>query len=322
MNKVLFLTTVLFFAATPPAVSFSQVLIQDVDQTLGQDVDQSFGQGLSEDFDQDLSKDLSQGLSQDLNQEIDQGVGQGVGQNTDRDLGFSHGSVFKQIEFDSADGLKITADLYMAYDDKSKPFIVLCHQAGWSRGEYREIAPKLNNLGFNCMAIDQRSGGKVDQIINETAARAKKAGKSVTFVDAEPDIVAAAKYAKENFAEGKLLLWGSSYSSALVLRIAGEHTELVDGTLSFSPGEYFARLGKPRDWIASSAKKVQCPVFITSAKDEAGKWKPIFEAITVAGKTSFVPTTKGNHGSRALWDQFKDSGDYWKATKIFLKRFL
>ena len=314
MNKVLFLITVLFFAATSQAVSFSQVLIQDVDQSLTQDVDQSFGQGLSQDFDEDLS----QGLSQDLSQDIDQGVGQ----NSDRDLGFSQGAVFEQIEFDSADGLKITADLYMGYDDKSKPFIVLCHQAGWSRGEYREIAPKLNNLGFNCMAIDQRSGGKVDQIINETAARAKKAEKSVTFVDAEPDIIAAAQYAKENFAEGKLLLWGSSYSSALVLRIAGEHTELVDGTLSFSPGEYFARLGKPRDWIASSAKKVKCPIFITSAKDEAGKWKPIFEAITVAGKTKFVPTTKGNHGSRALWDQFKDSGDYWKATKIFLKRFL
>jgi len=55
-------------------------------------------------------------------------------------------SEFKQIEIDSLDGLKITADLYMKSSDKAQPFIVLCHQAGWSRGEYREIAPKLNAI--------------------------------------------------------------------------------------------------------------------------------------------------------------------------------
>ena len=34
------------------------------------------------------------------------------------------------------------ADLYIAHD-ASAPFILLFHQAGWSRGEYLEIAPKL-----------------------------------------------------------------------------------------------------------------------------------------------------------------------------------
>ena len=57
----------------------------------------------------------------------------------------------KKIEFSSEDGLKITADLYMVHSEE-KPFIVLFHQAGWSRGEYLEIAPKLNKIGFNCMA--------------------------------------------------------------------------------------------------------------------------------------------------------------------------
>ena len=37
-------------------------------------------------------------------------------------------------------------------------FIVMFHQAGWSRGEYREIAPKLVAKGYRVLAVDQRAG--------------------------------------------------------------------------------------------------------------------------------------------------------------------
>lgn len=228
---------------------------------------------------------------------------------------------FQQIGFDSEDGLEITADIYWKHDDKSKPFIVLCHQAGWSRGEYREIAPKLNEMGFNCMAIDQRSGGEINGVANKTVQRAEKSKKATGYVDAEQDMIAALKYAKKNHADGKLILWGSSYSSALAIRIAGEHPELVDGTLAFAPGEYFRRFGKPADWIATSAKKIETPIFITSAKKEAGGWNSIFEAVGGDKKVKFVPQTAGNHGSKALWEKFDDNGAYWKATGSFLKNF-
>ena len=228
---------------------------------------------------------------------------------------------FKQISFASGDGLELTADLYWKHDDKSKPFIVLCHQAGWSRGEYREIAPKLNDLGFNCMAIDQRSGGTVKGVANETAGRAKAAEKPVTFVDAEQDMIAAVNYARENYAEGKLILWGSSYSSALSLRIAGEHQEKIDGVLAFAPGEYFIRFDKPANWIQVSAAKIQDPAFITSAKKEYKGWRAIFDSIEAEGSVKFVPKTAGNHGSRALWKQFDDSEQYWTAVKGFLSKF-
>lgn len=80
-------------------------------------------------------------------------------------------STKETISFPSKDGLEITADVYFT-GDKSKPWILLCHQARWSRGEYNEIAPKLNALGFNCLATDQRSGKEVNGVTNETAARA------------------------------------------------------------------------------------------------------------------------------------------------------
>ena len=234
---------------------------------------------------------------------------------------FGQEPVRKNIVFNASDGMVLTADLYMKFDDKTKPFILLCHQAGWSRGEYREIAPKLNEIGFNCMALDQRSGGKINNVVNETYQRAKAERKGTDYPDAEVDIVSALKYAKENFAEGKIVLWGSSYSSALALRIAGEHPELMDGVLSFAPGEYFARFGKPSDWISTSVKKAKCPIFITSAKNEYKNWKSIYDAITADGKSKFLPETKGNHGSRALWEQFDDHQDYWNATNGFLKQF-
>jgi len=36
-------------------------------------------------------------------------------------------------------------------------------------------------------------------------------------------------------------------------------------------------------------------------------------------KQFFLPETKGNHGSRALWEKFSDNGSYWNAVKDFLK---
>ena len=78
------------------------------------------------------------------------------------------------ITFPSNDGLEISADVYIADPNKDTAFIVLFHQAGWSRGEYLEIAPKLNALGFNVMAVDQRSGGAINDVNNESTQRAEE----------------------------------------------------------------------------------------------------------------------------------------------------
>jgi len=224
-------------------------------------------------------------------------------------LGTSSAKAIEFISFNSKDGLKVTADLYLT-DNPLNPFIILFHQAGWSRGEYTEIAPKLNALGYNCMAVDQRSGEKVNNIINETARRATEKSLSSNYPDALPDMLAAIEYVKANFKMKKLILWGSSYSSALVLKIAGDYPDIADATLSFAPGEYFERFGQPEDWITQSAKNIKIPVFITSAKNEHVYWKNIFDAIPTTTKQSFIPTTEGNHGSRALWEQFEDHQAY------------
>jgi pimeloyl-ACP methyl ester carboxylesterase len=223
----------------------------------------------------------------------------------------------KTINFETDDSVTVTADLYLLHD-KDAPFILFFHQAGWSRGEYIEIAPWVNNLGFNAMAVDQRSGGEVNNIKNRTKKDAANKGKSTKYLDALHDMMAAVYYGRAHFPDAKLIIWGSSYSSALVLKIAGEHPYLISGVLAFSPAEYFVRFGKPDDYITQSAKKIQLPVFISSARNEADRWMPIFESIPSKFKTGFIPEGKGNHGSRALWKEKSDHEEYRKAVKEFL----
>ncbi len=228
-------------------------------------------------------------------------------------------SSFETITFDSKDGVKITADVYMVHP-KTAPFIILFHQARSSRGEYREIAPKLNELGFNVMAIDQRSGYGMFGIENETFKRVEVKDDYPTYLDALPDMEAGIAYAKKHYAQGKIILWGSSYSASLVLKMAGDDPGIADGVLAFSPGEYFT-------WVSSSliteaAKNITVPVFITSDKNEKNRWNSIYEAIPSTKKIHFLPQAQGSHGSSALWKSTPGNEEYWQAAKQFLNQFL
>ncbi len=224
----------------------------------------------------------------------------------------------KQLQFAAADKVPITADLYAPHP-ATAPFVILFHQAGYSRGEYRTVAPRLNALGWNALAIDARSGRATEGVGNATAFAACKLGKGGNYLDAIADLEAAVTYAHEHLAKGKLVIWGSSYSAGLVLAIGAKLR--VDGILAFSPGEYFAKLGKSKTWVADGARKLKVPTFITSARDEASNWAPIAKAITAVKPMTFVPKTAGRHGSSALWPTQSDADAYWKATTAFLRQF-
>ena len=218
------------------------------------------------------------------------------------------------VTFPTTDNLTVTADLYWT-GDATKPFIILFHQARYSRGEYLEIAPKLNALGYNCLAVDQRSGNAANGVTNETAKAAKAAGLSTNYPDAYADLEAALSYVVSTYAPEKLLVWGSSYSSSLVLILASEHPDEISAALSFSPGEYFKLDDK---MVAEYAKNITQPVFITSAKSEEKDWRPIADQITSAGSTFFVPQASGMHGSSTLNDNVSGHEEYWSAVESFL----
>ena len=226
---------------------------------------------------------------------------------------------FESVDFPTAGGIQGRADVYEA-QDKSATLILLFHQAGWSRGEYREIAPKLVKAGYRVMAVDQRSGGKVNGVQNETHRRATRMGLARGYVDAYVDMEAALSYARKELAAQRVIVWGSSYSASLVFRMAAEHPNEVTAVMAFAPGEYFKKEG--RDYVQSFAKRVKQPVFVTSAKKEREQVLPIFNASSAEKKILFTPASKGQHGSRALWNEWSDSDVYWTAVNGFLTEYV
>ena len=225
------------------------------------------------------------------------------------------------ISFPSLDGLEITADTYISQEAGKTPMVIMFHQAHWSRGEYREAGPRFNEMGYNAIAVDLRSGNEVLGIVNQTALRAREKRKKTRYIDAMQDVRAALAYARSRYHPTRLLAIGSSYSAGLLLKAAGEYPGLVDGIILFSPGEYFTDEGMPHDWVSQSARKITIPVFITSARQEKSAWAEIYHAINTKSKFSYIPITNGQHGSRSLWSRFEDNEGYWRVIDTFLKSF-
>ena len=217
----------------------------------------------------------------------------------------------QKITFLSSDGLQITADQYG--QDAGNPYIILFHQANYSRGEYKETAPKLQKLGYNCLAVDLRSGKEVNYVQNETAAAAREKNLPTEYLDAEKDMIAAIEYVKK-ISKERIILLGSSYSASLVLRI-GKNDPFVSAIIAFSPGEYFPNLN-----LKNEIAKLNKPIFIGSTVSERPYIKEMLSGINDALITWFVPSkSKGVHGSRALWAASPESKDCWMQLLFFFK---
>ena len=226
---------------------------------------------------------------------------------------FNYSFAAEIVTFETSDKVTVTGDLYLVADENA-PFIILFHQAFYSRGEYLEIAPKLNAMGYNTLAIDQRFGNKVNGIANATLADAKAKRLARKHRDSYPDLEAALDYVKLNHTPQQLIVWGSSYSASLSLVLAAKHKE-IDAVLTFSPGEYFKFEGKKfSEW----AKEIESPVFITSSKKETKKRAEIFAQLSNNKSVQFKPDFAGFHGSKALWGKSAGNEEYWLQVTTFL----
>jgi dienelactone hydrolase len=232
-------------------------------------------------------------------------------------LAVSAGARAEEITLIAADGVKVFGTLSRA-EAKSPPLILLFHMAGSNRAEYAPIVPKLTAAGYTVLAIDQRSGGSNFGAKNKTV---DTLGRSTSYSDALKDLEAALAWAKPNAVGAPVIVWGSSYSAALVFLLAAGHPKDVAGVLSFSPGEYLGGSSQ----VQTAAAKVTVPVFITQAKDggEVSAAKSILTAVAATEKSQFVSKAGGVHGSSSLRDDANKSGaaDYWTAVNAFLARF-
>jgi alpha-beta hydrolase superfamily lysophospholipase len=193
--------------------------------------------------------------------------------------------------------------------------ILLFHQASSSADEYDPIAPRLVEMGYATLAIDQRSGGSLYGK-NRTVA---ELGRSESYLAAERDLDAATAWAQKTYPKLPIILWGSSYSASLVFVTAANRRGEIARVLAFSPGEYFE--GKLE--VAKVARRVTAPIFVDSAadKEEIEGAKAILAASPSTVKIQYVPK-HGVHGSSTLRKD-KDPDGYdenWQAVEAFLRR--
>ena len=218
----------------------------------------------------------------------------------------------RRVSFLASDGLAVTADLYVI--DTGAPYIILLHQENSSRGEFREIAPRLQRLGFNCLAIDLRSGRESNFVQNETAALARNNNVPASFLDCEKDILAAINYLSNTAFRNRFIIFGSSFSASLAMKVANQNWRIA-AVVAFSPGEYF-RPVSAKDWFQDFDQ----PLFVTSTKREQPFVSELIKDIPAHLVTKFYPEGDGVKGAPALWSENSESSNNWFSLMLFLNK--
>ena len=205
----------------------------------------------------------------------------------------------------TTDGVSIYGEPYFGELGKRAPLVLLFHQGGSNgRGEYAPIAQWLNELGFRAIAWDQRAGGALFGNDNRTLAGLPDNAPS-DYCDAYADLEAALAFVINEELADRVVVWGSSYSGALVFQLAAKEPEHVAGVIAFSPAS-----GGPlkecraRRWVGV----INAPMFAlrpyTEMERESSKEQQ--EILTDAGVKFFV-VKNGVHGSSMLLDERTES---------------
>jgi pimeloyl-ACP methyl ester carboxylesterase len=216
------------------------------------------------------------------------------------------------LKLKADDGLEVVADKYFVSD--TLPWILMFHQAGSSRGEFREIAPKLIMLGYNGLAVDLRVGKEINFINNQTALAAQTDGYPRNMQDARRDMKAAVDWVTGR-SDKPVVLFGSSFSASLAL-IHANNNPAAGAVIAFSPGEFFGQA----DLVKKAVSNLEVPVFLASTYREHPYVEELSSGIAGEYKTLFTPAeTSGTHGAKALWESEESSREYWLGLLMFFK---
>jgi len=139
----------------------------------------------------------------------------------------------------------------------------------------------------------------------------------LTYCDAYPDLLAALTWAETEDLGSHRFAWGSSYSAALVVRLAAEHGDRLAGVLAFSPAG--SRMGDCETSVF--APRVEIPVFAArpDGEMEVDSVREQLEDFAARGFRTFV-ATGGVHGSSMLHPE-RAKGEVeatWNAVLEFL----
>ena len=206
--------------------------------------------------------------------------------------------VEKTITANTLDGVTIYGERYYGDLDSTSPLIMLFHQGGSNgRAEYAPLVDWLNNEGYRAIAWDQRAGGELYGEMNRTVTGLSEGTKS-GYCDAYADLQAALNFVMENGAAEKVMVWGSSYSGALVFRLAAENPNTVSAVMAFSPASGGPMVEcRARQWV--NAIKVPAIVYKPTSEMSRESSLDQQQILEKAGVT-FRIVENGIHGSSML----------------------
>jgi len=203
-----------------------------------------------------------------------------------------------------SDNVTIYGEPYFGSLDDSAPLILLFHQSGSNgRAEYATIAAWLNDNGFRAIAWDQRSGGDLHGGSNRTATQLAD-NVATGYCDAYADLDAALRYVRDEGLADKVVLWGSSYSAALVFRLAAEKQDAVAGLIAFSPASGGPMVDcRARLWV----ENVHSPKLVLRPDSEMARKSSVEQQqILSRAGARFITVENGVHGSSMLLDERTD----------------
>ena len=228
---------------------------------------------------------------------------------------------YEEIYFYTPDSIKIFGELYEK--DKKEDVLLLFHQGGSNaRGEYRTIIPKLLENDLNILAIDQRVGGQIYGSYNRTIANipSNSFDNNYGYCDAYNNLEGALDFLIQNGFTGGKILWGSSYSATLSIKLACERGNEILGVLAFSPASGNAMEGcNPEEFI----EKVKVPLIILKPPNEMKSERSIaqFELAKKYNHQTYA-AENGIHGSSMLVESRvgKDVSKNWEVVEKFIRQ--
>ena len=223
----------------------------------------------------------------------------------------------RPLELTTSDGTPVFGEVH-GDPANARAVLLLFHQGGSNaHAEYANIIPRLLRNGYVAIAVDARAGGTMLGGTNRTMTAV---GGDPHYCEAYPDLVAVLDHARSVAGDLPIVPWGSSYSAALVLRLASERADDLAAVLSFSPAGGEAMGECPAEAFAD---RVTIPAFIARPASEADldhvaaqneRFRELGFPVHIA--------TPGRHGSSMLNPERVegDAEPSWQAVLEFLAR--
>lgn len=196
--------------------------------------------------------------------------------------------MFKTINFQTKDGIKIVGDFF---DAKGKKSIILLHILPGLRQDFSEFAELLWTNGYNVLNIDERGHG-------ESQAWPGEMGSWQEFVDADYDkmiydVEAAANWLEVRIPDTELAVIGGSIGANLALLYGAKASPKV--IVALSPGLNYKGI---KTEIAS--RNFRQNLLLVASKDDNYSFESserLFE-ISSAAKKEFIKYENAGHGTR------------------------